>query len=75
MNINCGKGHKVVYTGCDEDMINFGGNDDPRHVLVEGEKYVVERTEVHSWHTKVYLEDFKNLRFNSVCFEDAEEGE
>lgn len=62
----------VVYTGASDAQVNWGGNDDPRGVLIEGNEYVVRSTEVHSWHTKIELEEFPGLRFNSVCFTEKE---
>lgn len=62
---------KVTYLG-DRDVceaqINWGGNDDPRGILNDGQVYEVERSEAHSWHTKIVLVDFPNKKFNSVHF-------
>ena len=38
--------------------------------LVVGHNYTVARTEIHNWHTDVYLEGFGDIRFNSVVFMD-----
>ena len=38
-----------------------------------GKEYIVEKTEVDSWHTDVWLQEFPNVKFNSVFFEDAVE--
>lgn len=62
---------KLIYTGCSDAQVSFGGHDDPRGVLIEGQAYEVERREVHSWHTKITLKGIPG-RFNSVCFEDAD---
>jgi hypothetical protein len=61
-------GDTVKYIGCNQDQINWGSNDDPRGVLIEGNKYYVERVEVRSQHTKLQLRGVYG-RFNSVCFE------
>lgn len=57
----------VKYTGCSQDQINWGGNDDPRDILEVGKTYEVEKTDVHSWHTKTKLRGIDGW-FNSVCF-------
>lgn len=61
---------EVKYTGASQDQINWGGNDDPRNLLTVGNIYTVLKREVHSWHTKVYLEEFPDMKFNSVSFEE-----
>lgn len=40
--------------------------------LVYGSNYTVAYTDVHNWHTDVFIEGFDGIRFNSVMFEDAE---
>lgn len=61
-------GNTVKYIGCSQDQINWGNNDDPRGILIEGDKYYLEKVEVHSMHTKLTLRGVSG-RFNSVCFE------
>jgi hypothetical protein len=61
----------VIYKGASDDQVKWGSNDDPRGLLVEGEMYTVEKEEVHSWHTKIYLAEHPGKKFNSVCFDDA----
>jgi hypothetical protein len=61
-------GNTVKYIGCTQDQINWGNNDDPRGILIEGDKYYVEKVEVHSQHTKLQLRGMR-AKFNSVCFE------
>jgi hypothetical protein len=61
-------GKLVRYIGCTQDQINWGNNDDPRGILIEGDKYYVEKIEVHSQHTKLTLRGICG-RFNSVSFE------
>lgn len=64
------KGTSVRYRGgATIEQVNWGGNDDPRGVLVDGGIYKVLRVEPHTQHTKVYLEEFPSLKFNSVHFE------
>jgi hypothetical protein len=62
------KGDRVIYLGCSEEQLNWGaGNDDPRKVLIEGATYYIEKVEVHSYHTKLYLRSVQG-KFNSVSF-------
>ena len=63
---------KVKYIGASDAQVQWGGCDDPRDVLVEGELYEVDEEEVHTQHTKLSLVGIKG-RFNSVCFERLEE--
>jgi hypothetical protein len=49
------------------DQMNWGGNDDTRQYLKEGEIYA-GRKEVHSQHTKIFID---GRPFNSVCFEEV----
>jgi len=58
----------VKFIGCSESQHNFGNHTGNYNNLVIGKEYVVEKTEVHSWHTKVYLKGIVG-NFNSVCFE------
>jgi len=60
--------NRLRYIGADDAQVAWGGNDDPRGVLTEGEIYEVQSMDVHSWHTKVRLVGFDGV-FNSVCFE------
>jgi hypothetical protein len=39
--------------------------------LKEGAVYTVERTDVDSWHTDVYLKEVPGIAFNSVHFVEA----
>jgi hypothetical protein len=64
---------KLVYTGATDAQVRWGGNSDPRGVLIEGRVYTVEHTDVRSWHTKIKLVGIDGW-FNSVCFEDAKGG-
>lgn len=64
-------GHKVKVT---ETSFKNGWDHKRDHVekfLKVGGLYTVERTEMHSWHTKVWLQEIPNEEFNSVNFEDA----
>lgn len=69
MNIYAAKGYKVIVT---PETINNGNNSRPITDRLEiGKIYLVERTEVSSWSTKVYLQGIKGS-FNSVNFEEIE---
>ena len=62
---------KVRYLGdaaSGDEVVKWGGNDDPRGLLVEGQEYELLEQDVHSWHTKYILAEFPNKRFNSVSF-------
>jgi hypothetical protein len=61
------KGDRVTFLGCSKHQIDWGSNDDPNLVLVEGDKYIVSNVEIHSYHTKIELEGIQG-KFNSVCF-------
>jgi len=64
------KGTKVEYTEAIDEQI--GGNcNDPRKYLKLNNIYTVDYTEIHSWHTKVYLKEITNKCFNSCHFEYA----
>lgn len=60
---------KAKYIGASDEQVRWGGNDDPRGLLVEGESYEIARKEVHSWHTKIELVGFPGKVFNDVSFE------
>ena len=71
MDIYAQSGHKVVCVNTDEDVAKFGSCTSPDGVLTVGTQYTVDSTEVHSWHTKVYLVEVEGA-FNSAHFEDVE---
>jgi len=59
---------------CISDFENDWGNCDPiKDNLIVGEVYEVEKVEVHSWHTKIFLSEFPGKCFNSVHFEEIGE--
>ena len=66
---NFNKGDIVFYRGdTTQEQINWGSNDDPRKVLVEGQPYKIIKVDVKSWHTKLTLHQIDG-RFNSVHFD------
>ena len=51
--------------------IKHGHDHDQEHAmkyLKPDTIYTIDRTEVDSWHTDVYLKEFPNISFNSVHF-------
>lgn len=69
MNIYAIKGHKVRCC-----TLNGGYDSDKEKAnkyLNVSEEYTIEKTVVDNWHTDVYLEEFPNVKFNSVFFEDV----
>jgi hypothetical protein len=70
MNIYAKKGHKVTVT---EQSFKNGNNRDKKRAaahLKPGNVYTVNRTEVHNFHTNVFIEEIPGIIFNSVQFED-----
>ena len=61
---------KVRYVGAVDEQVSWGGSDDPRPLLKEGEVYTVFTQEVHTWHTKTILTAYPTYKFPSVCFEE-----
>ena len=70
MNIYAKEGDKVVFLGSDEEINKWGNCDNPNNLLVIGDTYTVDYTEVHSWHTKVFLKEVTG-NFNSNLFDDV----
>jgi len=70
MNIYAKEDDKVVFLGGNEDTNKWGDCDNPNNLLNVGDTYTVDHTEVHSWHTKVFLKEVSG-GFNSVLFDDA----
>jgi hypothetical protein len=66
---------RVVYSSPAEDeQVRWGNCEDPRPVLTLGQAYDVERADIHTWHTKLFLKGIDSGRgFNSVNFTEAEQ--
>lgn len=68
MNIYAKKGDKV------RCFTLFGGSSDDEEIaqayLELAKIYTIEQTEVHAWHTNVWLKEFPNVKFNSVYFKN-----
>ena len=62
------KGEVVEFTGCSKDQHAWGNHTGDFTKLTVGGRYTVERVEIHSWHTKIFLKGI-DVSFNSVCFE------
>jgi len=71
MDINAEKGAKVKFIegGITKEQISWGSHDDPTNILEAGKEYTIDHTEIRSWHTKVFLDEFPGRQFNSVWFE------
>ena len=65
------KNDTVEYTGCSDEQVKWGNNDDPRSFLIIGTEYKIEKVDVRSQHTKIKLYN-KMGWFNSVCFKLVE---
>ena len=53
----------------EEDPMTVAIPKENAKVLKIGEIYTVERVEVHTMHTKIFLKEHPNIEFNSVWFE------
>ena len=54
----------------DEDV--WGGGGENHHLLEVGREYTLEDIVIHSWHTIIYIEEFPDMEFNSVAFEEID---
>lgn len=70
MDIYAKPGTKVVFTekNVSRAQINWGSHADPREILKVGQQYIIDHTDVRSYHTKVFLVGFQGKSFNSVWF-------
>ena len=73
MNIHNTKVRKIRCISNDSDV--WGGGGENHYLLEIGKEYTLEDIDVHSWHTIIYIEEFPNIEFNSVAFEEIEEVE
>lgn len=64
----CKGGETIRFAGASDAQVKWGSGSDPRPHMKEGDEFVIEDVEVHSWHTTVSLVGVPG-RFNSVCFE------
>ena len=71
MDIYASKGTKVKFVGpVSKEGIKWDNHKDPRDLLQLNSEYTIDHTEVHSWHTKVFLAEHPGKSFNSVWFEE-----
>lgn len=62
---------KYINEPCIE-AINWGYNDNPIGILEIGKIYK-GKIEVHSCHSKIFLDDYPNKKFNSISFEEEKQ--
>jgi len=68
MNIYAKNGDKVI---CKNISRGYDLTDETANKYLKiGSVYTVDYTDVHNWHTNVYLIEFPNVSFNSTDFED-----
>lgn len=53
----------------DSDAWGFSGTG---HLLTVGTEYTLVDVDVHGWHTRVELEEFPNVQFNSILFKEID---
>ena len=56
-------------------QIKWGNHTDPRDLLDPTGIYIVDCTEIHSWHTKLFLQEFPGKSFNCAWFEEVKKEE
>ncbi len=66
--IQLAAGTKIRFEYSSPEQVKWGNNDDPDKYLQRGAIYTVALLEVHTQHTKVYLQEFPDKKFNSVSF-------
>ena len=69
MEINAPKETKVIFAHPNSGY--SGDQERARKHLKVGATYTVERTEIHSWSTSVYLKEVPGVGFNSVHFKET----
>ena len=68
-------GNQVKYIGCSDSQDTYSrGNSDAREYLVVGEIYTIVDCDVGNWWTRFELSEFPGRTFNSVCFEEVDNG-
>lgn len=71
MNIYAKKGDRVIFSHPKAGY--YYDQQTASKYLKLGEIYTVELTNVGGFSTRVYLQEFKDISFNSVHFEDVKE--
>ena len=54
-----------------KNPITWGVPEENAVHLKIGEIYTIERAEIHSWHTKIFLKEIPRIEFNSVWFDEV----
>ena len=62
----------VVFLGFCAQQLRWGSYTGDHSKLKVGADYTLVSEDVHSWHTKVYLEG-RDGSFNSVCFRESDD--
>jgi hypothetical protein len=70
MDIYAKKGVKVKFI-LDREPLSWGVDNNNAKYLTLNQSYTIERTDVHSWHTKVYLQEIPNIPFSSIWFDEV----
>lgn len=70
MDIYNTKPRKIKCVRNDDDV--WGGGGENHHLLEVGKEYTLEDIIVHSWYTIIYIEEFPDMEFNSVAFEEID---
>lgn len=60
---------KFIEENVSENQIRWGNNADPRDILKLGQFYEIDRIDVHSQSTGIFLKEFPGKKFNSVWFD------
>lgn len=68
-NIYALKGFQVKIRSVSEDTMFGTGKAAMEHLRV-GNIYTIEKTEVHSWHTKYYFQEVPGIAFASFASDD-----
>ena len=70
MDIYAKSGTKVKFKG--NKLYRWAVDPKNADCLITGNVYTVDRMEIHSWHTKVYLKEHPNIELDSSWFDDME---
>ena len=71
MNIYAKLGTKVKFIG--GELYRWAVDIENADVLVAGKIYTIDHTEIHSFHTKIYLIEHPKVQFDSSWFDDSVE--
>ena len=69
IDIHSPKGTKIRFVV--PDPLTWGVDANNAKRLILGEIYTVEKTEIHSWHTKLYLQEVPGIPFSTVWFDEV----